>query len=143
MKKISPNDPCPCGSGKKFKKCCSGKDVQWEQSPDGTLVKSVPMNEELLEIFNQQQEKFVKQFGREPGPEDQIFFDAPPFEHVEHALVQAMKSANISPSIIYAFEKTGLLVTEENQNKIATSDLKRWTEAIQEYEARHDDDLPF
>ncbi|HPP75237.1 MAG TPA: preprotein translocase subunit SecA, partial [Armatimonadota bacterium] len=23
--KIGPNDPCPCGSGKKFKKCCMGK----------------------------------------------------------------------------------------------------------------------
>jgi hypothetical protein len=22
------NDPCPCGSGKKFKKCCMGKDIQ-------------------------------------------------------------------------------------------------------------------
>ena len=21
--KCKPNDPCPCGSGKKFKKCCS------------------------------------------------------------------------------------------------------------------------
>ena len=21
-KKIGPNDPCPCGSGKKYKKCC-------------------------------------------------------------------------------------------------------------------------
>lgn len=25
-KKIGRNDPCPCGSGKKFKKCCLGKD---------------------------------------------------------------------------------------------------------------------
>ncbi|QQY80055.1 SEC-C motif-containing protein [Keratinibaculum paraultunense] len=24
-KKISPNDPCPCGSGKKYKKCCGKK----------------------------------------------------------------------------------------------------------------------
>ena len=23
-KKVMPNDICPCGSGKKFKKCCSG-----------------------------------------------------------------------------------------------------------------------
>jgi hypothetical protein len=23
-KKVMPNDPCPCGSGKKFKKCCKG-----------------------------------------------------------------------------------------------------------------------
>ena len=22
--RISPNDPCPCGSGKKYKKCCGG-----------------------------------------------------------------------------------------------------------------------
>jgi preprotein translocase subunit SecA len=21
-KKVQPNDPCPCGSGKKYKKCC-------------------------------------------------------------------------------------------------------------------------
>lgn len=25
--KIYPNDPCPCGSGKKFKKCCKGKGI--------------------------------------------------------------------------------------------------------------------
>ena len=25
-KKVFPNDPCPCGSGKKYKKCC-GKNV--------------------------------------------------------------------------------------------------------------------
>ncbi|MBQ8960720.1 MAG: preprotein translocase subunit SecA [Ruminococcus sp.] len=26
-KKIGDNDPCPCGSGKKYKKCCKGKDT--------------------------------------------------------------------------------------------------------------------
>ena len=26
-KKIRRNDPCPCGSGKKFKKCCLGKRI--------------------------------------------------------------------------------------------------------------------
>lgn len=25
--KIGRNEPCPCGSGKKFKKCCMGKEV--------------------------------------------------------------------------------------------------------------------
>ena len=24
--KVGPNDPCPCGSGKKYKKCCMQKD---------------------------------------------------------------------------------------------------------------------
>ena len=25
MKKVGRNDPCPCGSGKKYKKCCDKK----------------------------------------------------------------------------------------------------------------------
>ena len=29
-KKIGPNDPCPCGSGKKYKKCCMQKDKMGE-----------------------------------------------------------------------------------------------------------------
>ena len=27
-KKVGPNDPCPCGSGKKYKKCCMNKDLE-------------------------------------------------------------------------------------------------------------------
>jgi preprotein translocase subunit SecA len=29
-KKVGPNDPCPCGSGKKYKKCCMHKDKMAE-----------------------------------------------------------------------------------------------------------------
>jgi hypothetical protein len=33
--RISRNDPCPCGSGKKFKNCCINKGIDWHarQSP--------------------------------------------------------------------------------------------------------------
>ena len=37
----------------------------------------------------------------------------------------------------YAFEKTGLLVTEENQHLLPEKDLAEWEAAIDEYEARH------
>ncbi len=30
VKKVGPNDPCPCGSGKKYKKCCMQKDKMAE-----------------------------------------------------------------------------------------------------------------
>ena len=30
--KVGPNDPCPCGSGKKYKKCCRDKDLAAERS---------------------------------------------------------------------------------------------------------------
>ena len=29
-KKVGPNDPCPCGSGKKYKKCCMQKEKRAE-----------------------------------------------------------------------------------------------------------------
>ena len=29
--KVGPNDPCPCGSGKKYKKCCRDKDLATER----------------------------------------------------------------------------------------------------------------
>ena len=34
MPKIGRNDPCPCGSGKKYKKCCMGKGGIADRQPD-------------------------------------------------------------------------------------------------------------
>jgi hypothetical protein len=35
MSKIGRNDPCPCGSGKKYKTCCLRRDeVGWQETPD-------------------------------------------------------------------------------------------------------------
>jgi len=34
MKKIGRNDPCPCGSGKKYKKCCLGGKIKVQHSED-------------------------------------------------------------------------------------------------------------
>ena len=41
MKKVGRNDPCPCGSGKKYKKCClsKGRQVQYtQQERDSALA---------------------------------------------------------------------------------------------------------
>ena len=34
MDKVGRNDPCPCGSGQKYKKCCLGKDAATDASSD-------------------------------------------------------------------------------------------------------------
>ncbi len=31
MNKVGRNDPCPCGSGKKFKKCCGDKPAGYQK----------------------------------------------------------------------------------------------------------------
>ncbi len=41
IKKISRNDPCPCGSGKKYKQCCQALDDQ-KNTPNTRLRASVP-----------------------------------------------------------------------------------------------------
>ena len=87
-------------------------------------------------MIEEQKRKFQKEQGRDVGPNDKLFFDAPPLEHVEHYMVEAMKKAGLHPALIYAFEKTGLLVTEENQHLLPEKDLAEWEAAIDEYEAR-------
>ena len=136
-KKLPRNAPCPCGSGKKYKRCCWNKGFDWVEDEDGSILRSVPMSDEMVDIVKEQQQRFVEKHGREPGPEDHVFFDAPPFEHVEHAMVEGMKKADIDPAIIYAFEETGLLVTEANQHLISEVDLAEWHTAIEEYREKH------
>ena len=127
--------PCPCGSGKKYRDCCYDKGFEYLVDEDGTILKSLPMSDGLAEIIEEQKRKFQEEHGRELGPNDMLFFDAPPLEHVEHFMVEAMKKAGLDAAIIYAFEKTGLLVTEENQHLLPEKDLAEWEAALEEYEA--------
>jgi hypothetical protein len=50
--KVGRNDPCPCGSGKKYKKCCLDKDTQ-------------PVPPEVIEYFqkNRAKQEYLKQAG--------------------------------------------------------------------------------
>jgi hypothetical protein len=47
-----------------------------------------------------------------------------------------MKRAGLDPALIYAFEQTGLLVTEDNQHLIPEQDLQSWYAAVARYHAR-------
>jgi hypothetical protein len=94
------------------------------------------MSSEVSEILEEQRQKFIDKHGREPGPGDPVFFDMPPLEHVEHAMVEGMKEAGLDPAFIYAFEKTGLLGDEQNMHLISDQDLAEWQDAIEEYQAK-------
>lgn len=55
MKKIGMNDPCPCGSGKKYKKCCWEKEYQEKRFFDDLNKLYAPikyLNNELLKKSN-------------------------------------------------------------------------------------------
>jgi len=136
-KRLNRNAPCPCGSGKKYKNCCYGKGFEWTQDEEGTVAKSIPLTEETIEVFARLRQSFIDEKGREPEPGDLLFPDMPHPEHLEAMLVEGMKEAGLDPAFIYAFEKTGLLVSAENQHLIPDKDLKAWEAAVEEYRRKH------
>src|SRR4051812_32111235 len=56
---------------------------------------------------------------------------------VRAATVEAMRAAGIRPALIYAYERTGLLVTRENRKVMSAADLDEWEDAIAEFDERN------
>ena len=133
-KHISRNARCPCGSGKKYKQCCRLKGIEWSVQDDGTVVRSVPVSPEVVEVLEGLRESFCATHGREPEAGDRLFEGAPPFEIVEHLTVQAMKKAGIDPALIYAYEQTGLMLNTRNEHLVPDPDVAEWDAALDEYE---------
>jgi hypothetical protein len=102
---------------------------------DGSLAHAIPIDDEMRAILQHQREKFVARFGREPGPGDRIFFDAPSEEEYDEAVTTAMARAGIHPELIYAYKKTGRLVTDQNRHFVPAASLEAWDAAIEEYRA--------
>jgi hypothetical protein len=103
-------------------------------------TRTVKMNPETMAIVQSQIQKFREKFGREPGPKDPLFFNPEalqpePFrlDEFQEETEKAMVLAGIRPEIIYAFRKTGLIVTEDNYGKLPKSAQAEWTRAMEEY----------
>ena len=99
-RRISRNAPCPCGSGKKYKHFCYGKDFDFVEGDDGIISREIEMTEELQDVAKGLMESFQLRHGRKPGPNDKLFDGAPPLEHIEHYTVEAMKKAGVDPALI-------------------------------------------
>jgi hypothetical protein len=135
--------PCPCDSGRTYDACCQTKGIRYLlDEASGEVYKEIELppdaRAEFEQVVEAQREKFKANFGREPGPDDKLFFDVDE-QQLRQQAVAAMKKAGIRPALIYAYEKTGLLVTEANQHLIADKDLAEYNEAIAQYEDVHPD----
>ena len=103
--------------------------------------RQIPWTPEMAEVFECQFEAFRQKFGREPGPEDPVFFDpiadTPQLinpEIVEWEIAEAMRAVGIDPDIIYATQKTGLITTEATWPRMPPAERREWNDAIAEYE---------
>ena len=58
MKKIGRNDPCPCGSGKKYKHCCLDRaDQHDEESPTRQVIEEIREVMDDREFFSLEEAK--------------------------------------------------------------------------------------
>ncbi len=55
-------------------------------------------------------------------------------------MVALFRRANVGPALIYAFSKTGLVVTEENRDRLPPAEYREWKQALREYQRRLDAD---
>jgi hypothetical protein len=55
--KVGRNEPCPCGSGKKYKKCCLAKHEEARKSIPADQLKEMEERQKLLEVLEKQVHK--------------------------------------------------------------------------------------
>jgi transcriptional/translational regulatory protein YebC/TACO1 len=53
---------------------------------------------------------------------------------VRALLVQAMADVGADPAIVYAFQRTGVYLCEENERTLPTEKLQAFDAAVEEYE---------
>jgi hypothetical protein len=110
-------------------------------------MKTIKLNPEAINILGQLKQAFIDKFGREPGAGDPILFDPDADEprffsdaliaEMEEVLFGAMNKAGFDPAVIYAYKKTGLLVTEKRKRLLSRAEMKEWKEAINEYHVKY------
>jgi hypothetical protein len=125
---------------------------------DGTTVYQWPVDspqdKHLREAMERQAELFREKFGRDPGPEDPIFFDPDadeprPFDldiatrEMAEELRHAGIAAGIDPSLIEAWCELGYVVTEDTRHLFSASDIAVWNETVRRHagDLEEDDDL--
>ncbi|HEY9867562.1 MAG TPA: SEC-C domain-containing protein [Candidatus Obscuribacterales bacterium] len=134
MKKAySGNLYCPCGSGKKYKGCCQAKGIEYFVKPSGKLVKLMPLTAEQKAHFESEKQKFMETHGRKPTEEEEAVMRTSLYEDVGQVIARDLATSGAPPEKVYAFEKTGLWVTRENEHQVSPEELRRWEEAIEEY----------
>ena len=52
-------------------------------------------------------------------------------------MLEAMHKAQIHPALIYAYQKTGRIVSRENSKHLTKAELKEWKDAFDEWHRLH------
>ena len=132
---IGRSEPCPCGSGKKYGKCCARKKFSFGRDPEGNLVKQLTLSEELRPFLEDVADDYRRLYGRDAEPHDLVFaFRMNPAESPIRT-VPYLRAAGVPEDIIYAYCRTdGLLPVEGHLDVHSEADLAEFTAYRDEYD---------
>lgn len=134
---ITLKESCPCESGLRYGECCKLKEFKWMRDEDGELSQLIPISPGLGRVLETAQRKFKRIFGREPDDTDPILVEKYLVSErdVKRETEDAMLRAGLSPELLYAYRKTGRLLTQKNKRLVPDVDVDEWHSAIEEYRA--------
>lgn len=101
----------------------------------------------LNHYLKMQRKDFQREFGRDPRSGEPVFFDpeasapvALTEERINRDILDGMRGMGFPKHHIYAFEKTGLILSEDNNNVMPPADVAAYMTAVDEYFVLHPDD---
>ena len=98
----------------------------------------IPRHEQ--EFFGAMYLAFARKYGRKPEPSDPFFFDPGaegptpvPADDFTRAFLQGLLSSKAGPQIVYAYMRTGFIVTEVTKDTLPKEQVAEWDAAIDEF----------
>jgi hypothetical protein len=99
----------------------------------------IRLSPEARQAIERQLGAFREKFGRDPTDDDHILFDPDADDPVplsdekyERMMIKAMTEVGISQAMIFAFKRTGRIVTERNKHLLTAEELREWNDAVDE-----------
>jgi hypothetical protein len=128
---IKANDPCPCGSGLPYVKCCADSAIKWVKDEEGNICKRMEIDPGIMEQIISAREK---ELGRPLKDDDFLFPKRDANTFVNNMLkFLTNKMAHKPPSMFYVFLVEGLLLSSQNIPKLPTGDRILILNAIADY----------
>lgn len=89
---------------------------------------------ERRQEFEESKRLFVQQYGRQPNEEEEgILRLANGFTDLNAIIERDLIKRGAPDEVIYAFRKTGILISPENEGQISAQELRDWNSALEEY----------
>jgi len=148
IKKVGANATCPCGSGRKHKRCCSARGLPWFETSDGHfLPHGIGRDGDALGLPPHVRDNFIAQaadLGKldNLAPDETLVslfdrFDGPTLAAVMASvgmpgalLLITERMGDVPPALVYDYWKlTGCLVT---RRALTADEQKAWRNALKE-----------